>query len=94
VFPRRIVKVSVDKSKCIGCTLCVAMAPNVMQMDADGKASAKTPEVNWSPADGDFVHHCPTYAITAESVTQVPENPPEAAEARTEEEKIERPETV
>ncbi len=94
VFPRRIVKVSVDKAKCIGCTLCVAMAPGVMQMDADGKASAKNPTVDWSPADGDFVHHCPTYAINAEPVMPVPENLPEAAEARTPEEKAERPETV
>jgi len=70
------------------------MAPDVMQMDADGKASAKNPTVDWSPADGDFVHHCPTYAINAEPVMPVSENPPEAAEARTPEEKAERPEPV
>jgi NTE family protein len=94
VFPRRIVRVSVDKAKCIGCTLCVAMAPNVMQMDADGKASAKSPTVDWSPADGDFVHHCPTYAINAEPDTPVVDTLPEDTEARTPQEKVERPETT
>ncbi|MGK2962475.1 MAG: patatin-like phospholipase family protein [Gemmatimonadaceae bacterium] len=66
IFPRREIKLSVDREKCIGCTLCVALAPGIMEMDATGKAFAKRPVVDWSPADGDFVHHCPTYAINAE----------------------------
>jgi len=53
-----------------------------MAMDEDGKAVAKTPVVQWSPADGDFVHHCPTYAIGAESVeSEQTENQPEAMDA-------------
>jgi ferredoxin len=48
-----------------GCTLCTALAPDVMAMDASQKAYPLTPVVEWSPADGDFVHHCPTLAIEA-----------------------------
>jgi NTE family protein len=65
VFPRRPVQITVDRQKCIGCTLCVAMAPDLMAMDAQQKAYPLEPVVEWSPADGDFVHHCPTYAIEA-----------------------------
>jgi NTE family protein len=65
VFPRRAMQIAVDREKCIGCTLCTALAPDVMAMDSHGKAFPLTPVVEWSPADGDFVHHCPTYAIEA-----------------------------
>ena len=65
VFPRRAIQINVDREKCIGCTLCTALAPDVMAMDAQQKAYPLTPVVEWSPADGDFVHHCPTLAITA-----------------------------
>lgn len=95
IFPRRQVALSVDREKCIGCTLCVALAPRVMAMDETGKAYPRMPVVDWSPADGDFVHHCPTYAIGAETVSRgVEENQPAATEAQSVEEKIERRETA
>ncbi|MGH7650778.1 MAG: patatin-like phospholipase family protein [Gemmatimonadaceae bacterium] len=65
VFPRRATEIVVDPEKCIGCELCVALAPHLMAMDGRRKAYPVTPIVEWSPADGDFVHHCPTYAIEA-----------------------------
>jgi NTE family protein len=65
VFPRRAMQIAVDRDKCIGCTLCTALAPDVMGMDSHQKAYPLTPVVEWSPADGDFVHQCPTLAITA-----------------------------
>jgi NTE family protein len=65
VFPRRAMQITVDREKCIGCTLCTALAPDVMAMDSHQKAYPLTPVVEWSPADGDFVHHCPTLAIEA-----------------------------
>jgi NTE family protein len=65
IFPRRPMKIAVDREKCIGCTLCAALAPDVMAMDSHNKAYPLTPIVEWSPADGDFLHHCPTYAIEA-----------------------------
>ncbi|MFL5622597.1 MAG: patatin-like phospholipase family protein [Gemmatimonadaceae bacterium] len=65
VFPRRPMQITVDRDKCIGCTLCTSLAPEIMAMDAHQKAYPLTPVVEWSPADGDFVHHCPTLAIEA-----------------------------
>lgn len=65
VFPRRPMQITVDRQKCIGCTLCAALAPDVMAIDASHKAYPLTPVVEWSPADGDFLHHCPTLAIEA-----------------------------
>jgi NTE family protein len=81
IFPRRTMRVTVDRAKCIGCTLCVALAPQVMMMDDVGKAVPWTPEVEWSPADGDFVQHCPTYAIEVTPVGSAQmENQPESLE--------------
>ncbi|HXV16569.1 MAG TPA: patatin-like phospholipase family protein [Gemmatimonadaceae bacterium] len=91
IFPRRAMHLRVDRDKCIGCTICVALAPHVMEMDPQGKARARIPMVNWSPADGDFVHHCPTYAITAEPAeANGQENQPESLESKTPEEREER----
>jgi NTE family protein len=96
IFPRRAVRIGVDREKCIGCTLCVALAPHLMAMDKTGKAVARVPVVEWSPSDGDFVHHCPTYAISAETINgdEQPDNQPAATEAKTLEEKVEREEAV
>ena len=68
VFPRRRVQVDVKVDKCVGCGICVALAPSVMGLDASNKAFARTRVVEWSPADGGFVHECPTHAITAVNV--------------------------
>ena len=65
VYPRRPVELIVDRGKCIGCTTCVSLAPRLMKMDAMGKAYVMASTLMWSPADGDFVHHCPTGAIKA-----------------------------
>lgn len=68
VYPKRMVDLSVDQSRCIGCTLCVALAPRLMAMDTTGKAYATSSPVQWSPADGGFVQHCPTDAIIARTI--------------------------
>jgi NTE family protein len=68
VWPRRMVEVRVDRAKCTGCTLCATIAPRMMTMDRDGKASVLHSPVEWSRADGDFVHQCPTAAISVETV--------------------------
>lgn len=91
IFPRRAMRVSVEREKCIGCTICVALAPQVMEMDETGKAVPRMPVVDWSPADGDFVHHCPTYAIRAEPAElNGSANQPQSTEAKTPEEAEER----
>ncbi len=93
IFPRKPTRISVDRDKCIGCTICVALAPDVMGMDSTGKARPRIPVVDWSPADGDFVHHCPTYAISAEpSGLNGVENQPQSSDAKTAEEKEDRSE--
>ena len=59
VYPRRRFELEVDRDKCIGCGLCVSLAPNLMGLDAEGKAYTRTRTADWSPADGDFVHVLP-----------------------------------
>ena len=71
IFPRKRVELSVAKEKCIGCGLCAALAPTYFGLDASGKAFARTKVVEWSSADGDFVHHCPTLAIEAARIDLV-----------------------
>ncbi len=68
VWPRRIVEVTVDRTTCTGCTLCASLAPQMMAMDRDGKASVLRSPVEWSRAEGDFVHQCPTNSIKVETV--------------------------
>ena len=63
VYPRRAIELSVDRAKCIGCRLCATLAPDVMQMDNQDKATVIQPTLEWSRADGAFVHQCPTDAI-------------------------------
>lgn len=65
VFPRRRYHLAVDQTACIGCGLCVALAPDIM--DINRHAFPRQPEVEWSPADGDFVRQCPTNAISVSS---------------------------
>jgi NTE family protein len=68
VFPRRRVQVDVDREKCVSCGTCVTLAPSIMGMDNAGKAFARTHIVEWSPADGGFVHECPTLAISTRNL--------------------------
>ncbi len=71
VYPRRRFEVEVDRDRCIGCGLCVSLAPNLMGLDGQGKAYARTRTTDWSPADGDFVHYCPANAITARKTERI-----------------------
>jgi NTE family protein len=68
VYPRRTIELSVRREKCIGCTLCVTLAPDLMAMDAENKAIVLESPLEWSRADGDFIHQCPTDAIRVEVV--------------------------
>ena len=66
IFPRRPISVGVDRERCIGCGQCVARAPDgTFRMDEYGKAVGPSAPQEWSPVDGGFIRHCPTYAITA-----------------------------
>jgi NTE family protein len=70
IFPRRQVQLAVDQSRCNGCGLCVAQAPETMALDLQGKAFPRSEVLDWSPADGGFVRHCPTGALSASPVKE------------------------
>jgi len=61
-------KIKVDKSKCIGCGVCIALAPEYFKFGADGKSEPIKEEV--APADEEKVKNaaqsCPVGAITLE----------------------------
>jgi hypothetical protein len=42
-----------------------------MGIDAERKAYTRTRTADWSPADGGFVHACPTSAIIARKIERV-----------------------
>jgi len=65
VFPRSEMRVTVDPGRCVSCGICVAMAPKVFRIGSAGKAEVIAPRQVWSPIDGGYVLHCPTYAISA-----------------------------
>ncbi|HEY0972699.1 MAG TPA: patatin-like phospholipase family protein [Gemmatimonadales bacterium] len=64
LLPRRPVRLEVDRRRCIGCGICVALSGGLMELDGSGKAVPPRETQVWSPADGEFVRHCPTEAIT------------------------------
>ena len=68
IWPKRPTRIAVSQERCTGCGICVALAPRVMGLDSRRKAYALAQVVDWSPADGDFVNHCPTRAITCDVV--------------------------
>ncbi len=41
-----MVKVSVNREKCIGCGLCISLVPDVFEMDEEGKSKVKMEEIN------------------------------------------------
>lgn len=66
IFPRRRVTVRVEKERCVGCGACLVHGPpGLFEIGDDGLARVTEPNQTWSPADGGFVRHCPTYAIMA-----------------------------
>ncbi|MEO8199157.1 MAG: patatin-like phospholipase family protein [Gemmatimonadota bacterium] len=65
VYPRTTMQISIDPARCVGCGICIAMAPKVFRVGSSGKAEVIAPRQTWSPVDGAYVLHCPTYAINA-----------------------------
>lgn len=64
-----MVKVSVDKEKCIGCGLCISLLPDVFEMDEDGKSRVKMPEINDEDLEKEVrraAEGCPVEAIIIE----------------------------
>ena len=66
IFPKRRVIVRVERERCIGCGACLMHGPQGMfVLDSDRKAVVTQPDQEWSPMDGGYIRHCPTYAIIA-----------------------------
>ena len=82
VYPRRRVVIEVNRDRCIGCGLCVALAPSTMGLDSSGKAFARIRSADWSTADGEFVRHCPTNAIDVKKIERL--TPSSAAQTQRE----------
>ena len=61
-------KANVDKDTCIGCGLCPTIAPEVFDMDDDGKAYTILEEVpeNSKEAVKEAEGSCPVAAISVE----------------------------
>ncbi|MBU5486198.1 ferredoxin [Clostridium sp. MSJ-11] len=61
-------KAHVDKDTCIGCGLCPGIAPDVFEMDDDGKAVVTVDEVPDGSEDAakEAEDSCPTNAISTE----------------------------
>jgi ferredoxin len=68
VHPVRAIELSVDRAACVGCGVCVSLAPHCMAMDTDQRARVIEPRLSWSRADGDFVHQCPTGALSVTAI--------------------------
>jgi ferredoxin len=61
--PKKIGKLYVDRALCIGAASCVAIAPEVFELDSENKAIIKNPQ----GADDEIIllaaKSCPTRAI-------------------------------
>lgn len=55
--------IEVDREKCISAASCVAVAPEVFELDDEGKAVVKNPTGDPDEAILDAARACPTQAI-------------------------------
>ncbi len=73
IHPQRRMRLNVLRERCIGCGACVSLAPpGTFRLDEDRKAVPTAEPVSWSPIDGAYLRHCPTYAITAQPLDHDP----------------------
>ncbi|MDP2874351.1 MAG: ferredoxin [bacterium] len=56
--------VKVNKSLCIGCGLCVSLAPKTFSLGQDGKSQAKNPPEDPEEKVKEAVASCPVSAIS------------------------------
>lgn len=59
--------IQVDQETCIGCGLCVSTAPEIYQLNAEGKAETVTqPTAADEGAAREAAEACPVFAISVE----------------------------
>jgi len=58
-------EIAVNKSLCIGCGLCVSIAPNTFELGADGKSQVKDPQGDPEDKIKEAAASCPVAAIEA-----------------------------
>jgi len=63
-----MVKVKINKERCIGCGVCVALAPEVFEIGDDGKSHVKVTEVSGKLEKKvrEAAENCPAQAISIE----------------------------
>ena len=59
--------ISVDKTKCIGCGVCVQLLPEIFRMDGTGLADASAEADSASDKLKEVLEACPVEAISADS---------------------------
>ena len=59
-------KIKIDKEKCLGCGTCVALYPEIFEMDEDFKARVKKEADDFHNAP-EAVQSCPGQAISIET---------------------------
>ena len=57
-------KVVVDKNKCTGAQICITLAPEVFELDKDGKSGVKNQKGADERTIQDAIDACPTNAIS------------------------------
>ncbi len=58
-----MVKIKLDREKCIGCGACASICPKGFEM-FEGKAKLKVSEIKKITCEGDAADSCPVSAIT------------------------------
>ncbi len=59
-------KIKVDQAKCIGCGLCVSMAPKTFKLAQDGKSEVIEPPKDKEEVTKSAAESCPVEAIKIE----------------------------
>lgn len=66
-MPKRI-RVRIDRARCVGAAMCVAIVPSVFQVDEEGKATVLTDTMDYSDRMLRAAEECPATAVIIDEV--------------------------